>query len=91
MNHVCSRVEHWEIVPHDFVVANPSRSGMSKKVPDIIERTGAQLVILISCDAAAAARDAGRMVGKGFRLDDVTVLDLFPQTSHLEVISTFVR
>ncbi len=91
VNHVCSRVEHWEIVPHDFVVANPSRSGMSKKVPDIIERTGAQLVILISCDAAAAARDAGRMVGKGFRLDDVTVLDLFPQTSHLEVISTFVR
>ena len=49
------------------------------------------VVILLSCDAYAAARDAGRMVCICFRLDDVSVLDLFTQTSHLEVISTFVR
>jgi 23S rRNA (uracil1939-C5)-methyltransferase len=91
VNHVCSRVEQWEILPHDFVIANPSRSGMSKRVPNMIEQTGAEFVILISCDAAAAARDAKRMVGRGFRLDEVIVLDLFPQTSHIEVISTFVR
>ena len=41
VNHVCSRVEQWEVVPHDFVIANPSRSGMSKRVPNIIEKTGA--------------------------------------------------
>ena len=57
----------------------------------MIEQTGAEFVILISCDAAAAARDAKRMVGRGFQLDEVIVLDLFPQTSHIEVISTFVR
>ncbi len=91
VKHVCSRVEQWEISPHNFVIANPSRSGMSKKVPNIIEKTGAELVVLISCDAAAAARDARRMVDKGFQLEEVVVLDLFPQTSHIEVISTFVR
>ena len=91
VEHVCSRVEQWEISPHDFVIANPSRSGMSKKVPNIIDKTGAEFVVLISCDAAAAARDARRMVEKGFQLGEVVVLDLFPQTSHIEVISTFVR
>ena len=64
---------------------------MSKKVPNIIDKTGAEFVVLISCDAAAAARDARRMVEKGFQLGEVVVLDLFPQTSHIEVISTFLR
>tara|TARA_Y100001970_G_scaffold139077_1_gene171083 strand:- start:1194 stop:2369 length:1176 start_codon:yes stop_codon:yes gene_type:complete len=91
VEHVCSRVEQWEISPHNFVIANPSRSGMSKRVPNIIEQTGAEFVVLISCDAAAAARDARRMVDKGFQLGEIVVLDLFPQTSHIEVISTFVR
>ena len=64
---------------------------MSKKVPKIIWETGAAFVVLISCDAAAAARDARRMVDAGFELGEVSVLDLFPQTSHLEVISTYIR
>ena len=89
--HVCSRVEDWDVTPHDFVIANPSRSGMSKTVPRIIWETEAAFVILISCDAAAAARDAKRMVDTGFKLGEVVVLDLFPQTSHLEVISTYIR
>ena len=91
VDHVCSRVEQWKISPHNFVIANPSRSGMSKRGPSIIDQTGAAFVILISCDAAAAARDARRMVDRGFHLDEIVVLDLFPQTSHVEVISTFVR
>ena len=90
-NHVCSRVEDWDITPHDFVIANPSRTGMSKKVPKIIWETGAAFAVLISCDAAAAGRDARRMVDAGFKLGEVTVLDLFPQTSHLEVVSTYIR
>ena len=90
-NHVCSRVEDWDITPHDFVIANPSRTGMSKRVPSIIWETGATFAVLISCDAAAAARDARRMINVGFKLGEVTVLDLFPQTSHLEVVSTYIR
>ena len=90
-NHVCSRVEDWDVTPHDFVIANPSRTGMSKRVPSIIWETGATFAVLISCDAAAAARDARRMVDVGFKLGEVTVLDLFPQTSHLEVVSTYIR
>mgnify|MGYP001186489914 CR=1 FL=1 len=89
--HVRSRVEDWDVTPHDFVIANPSRSGMSKTVPHIIWETEADFIILISCDAAAAARDAKRMVDTGFKLGEVFVLDLFPQTSHLEVISTYFR
>ena len=90
-NHVCSRVEDWDVTPHDFVIANPSRTGMSKRVPSIIWETGATFAVLISCDAAAAARDARRMVDVGFKLGELTVLDLFPQTSHLEVVSTYIR
>ncbi|MEE3073868.1 MAG: TRAM domain-containing protein [Actinomycetota bacterium] len=90
-NHVCSPVEDWDVTPHDFVIANPSRTGMSKRIPSIIWETGAAFSVLISCDAAAAARDARRMVDVGFNLGEVKVLDLFPQTSHLEVVSTYIR
>ena len=91
IDHVCSRIEKWEVSSHDFVVANPSRSGLGKQVPKIIAQTGASFVVLVSCDAAAAARDARRIVDEGFELGEIVILDLFPQTSHVEVVSTFSR
>jgi 23S rRNA (uracil1939-C5)-methyltransferase len=48
-------------------------------------------LVLVSCDAAALGRDAGLLVGLGFSLESIEVLDLFPGTSHIETVSRFVR
>jgi tRNA/tmRNA/rRNA uracil-C5-methylase (TrmA/RlmC/RlmD family) len=48
-------------------------------------------VVLVSCDAVAAARDARLLVDAGYHVANIEVLDLFPHTHHVEVVSTFQR
>ena len=46
-------------------------------------------MILVSCDPVAGARDAKYLVDAGYELQEVEVLDIFPETHHVEVISLF--
>ncbi|MEY3092464.1 MAG: hypothetical protein RIU67_1247, partial [Actinomycetota bacterium] len=53
--------------------------------------TGAAVIVLVSCDPASLGRDARLLDAAGYRLDGCEVLDLFPQTHHVEAVSRFVR
>ncbi len=88
---VRSRLERWAPEPADAVVADPPRAGLGREGVARVAATGARTVVLVSCDAASLGRDAGLLVAAGYRLDRSRVLDLFPQTSHVEVVSRFVR
>ena len=67
------------------------REGLGAASVAKIAATGANVVVLISCDSGSLGRDAGLLVGEGYRLDSVTLVDLFPQTHHVEVVSAFTR
>jgi 23S rRNA (uracil1939-C5)-methyltransferase len=86
-----SPVEEWRAMPADVVIADPSRSGLGKGGVRTLARTGASLIVLVSCDAVAAARDASLFASLGYALHHVEVLDLFPETHHIEVVSVFTR
>jgi len=88
---VRSKVERWKATRHDVVIADPPRSGLGAKGCDVIARSGAKKLALVSCDVASMGRDVGRLQADGWRLEAVEVLDLFPQTSHVETISTLMR
>ena len=45
----------------------------------------------MSCDPAALGRDAKLLGAAGYRLVEATLIDLFPHTSHVEVVSRFER
>ena len=45
--------------------------------------------MLVSCDPVAFARDARLLAESGYRLQRTEVLDLFPETSHVETVSLF--
>lgn len=82
-------VERWRPSPADVVVADPSRSGLGPRAVERISSTGASRVILVSCDPAAFARDAALLVAAGHSMVSVTLVDLFPHTPHVEIVSRF--
>jgi 23S rRNA (uracil1939-C5)-methyltransferase len=84
-------VNQWRPEPADVVVADPSRTGLGTQAADRVAATGAERVALVSCDAASLARDTKLLLERGFGLTSVMLVDLFPQTSHIEAVSRFDR
>ena len=84
-------VTKWSPGPADFVVADPSRKGLGRKGVNVVTESGARRLVLVSCDAASLGRDAALLHEDGFFLTSVTVVDMFPHTFHVEVVSIFDR
>ena len=86
-----SSVERWRPTRQHVVVADPPRAGLG---PDGVARVGATRardLALVSCDLLAFGRDLRRLTDGGWTLASVDVLDLFPGTVHVEVVSTYRR
>ena len=75
----------------DIMIVDPPRSGVHKKVLDAIAEKEVPFLAYISCDPATLARDARRLIAKGYSLDRVAPIDMFPQTYHIESISFFTK
>lgn len=86
-----SQMEQWDPCAADVVVADPARQGLGRAGAAAVVDTEAGVVVLVSCDPVAAARDARLLVDAGYELGDVEVLDIFPETHHVEVVSVFTR
>jgi 23S rRNA (uracil1939-C5)-methyltransferase len=73
------------------VVADPPRSGLTVPVLRFLTRSSVRRVVYVSCNPATFARDAGYLSRSGFSLVKVQPVDLFPQTSHVELVGLFDR
>jgi 23S rRNA (uracil1939-C5)-methyltransferase len=88
---VRSDVERFRPQPADVVIADPARTGLGRVAARRLAATGAARFVLVSCDPAAFARDAGLLRDAGYTLDRIELVDLFGHTSHIELVSTFSR
>ena len=88
---VRSDVRRWHPSAADLAVADPSRHGLGADVVPRIGATGASALALVSCDPGALGRDAGLLAGAGWHLASVRLVDLFPHTSHVEVVTGWIR
>ncbi|MER3556991.1 MAG: RNA methyltransferase, partial [Thermus sp.] len=71
----------------DLVAVDPPRSGLSQEVLNYLLSTRPERILYIACDPATWARDVGRLVQEGYRLDFVRPYDFFPFTHHVEILS----
>ena len=81
--------EQWQPTRAGLVIADPARSGLGKAGVASIAGTRAKTVVLVSCDAVAGARDIALLVEAGYECHGVEVLDVFPYTHHVELVSRF--
>ena len=70
----------------DLVVADPPRSGLGETVVQSLVGLGAHRMTYISCDPATASRDLVGLLSAGYRIEQAHLVDLFPQTYHLESV-----
>ena len=77
--------------PVDCLVVDPPRAGI-KPLYTLFENSPPRRLVMVSCHPMAAIRDIGRLVERfGYRLIEITPLDMFPHTSHFEVAALLVR
>jgi 23S rRNA (uracil1939-C5)-methyltransferase len=90
------RVGKGSVLPHilnkpDLAVVDPPRSGLGERVARMLASLGAPRVIYVSCDPATLARDLVPLLAAGYRVEQVHLVDLFPQTYHLESVVHLAR
>jgi 23S rRNA (uracil1939-C5)-methyltransferase len=75
----------------DLVVADPPRAGLGENVIRGLVKLGAPRITYVSCDPSTLARDLRILVGLGYRIEEAHLVDLFPQTYHLESVFHLAR
>ena len=78
----------WAAEGFSAVLLDPPRDG-AYEVVQSIARLKARRLVYVSCNPATLARDAQVLVGQGYRLKRAGILDMFPQTAHVEAMALF--
>ena len=73
----------------ELVIVNPPRRGLGAELAGWLQARGTRHLIYSSCNAESLARDLAAM--PGYRLRRARVLDMFPQSTHFEVITLLER
>ena len=73
------------------LVVDPPRAGLHPKVTKRLASASGDALVYVACRPASLGRDGAVLQAGGWSMTDVWVVDLFPQTGHIEVVARFVR
>lgn len=72
------------------MLLDPSREGAAE-VCQQLASTAIQQVLYVSCNPSSFTRDAGYLMNAGYRIEKISLIEMFPYTRHLEVMALFSR
>ena len=75
----------------DYIVVDPPRAGLGARVTSAIARMAPAAITYVSCDPSTLARDLKLLLAAGYRLTGIDLVDLFPQTFHIESVVQLSR
>lgn len=70
----------------DVVVVDPPRTGLDRRLMDAIAKVQPKRLVYVSCNPSTLAKDCDFLMKKGFHVDWIQPVDMFPQTAHVECI-----
>ena len=75
----------------DLVVVDPPRAGLGKDICALLATVAAPEIVYVSCDPATLARDLQSLLQNGYAVQRMHLIDLFPQTFHMETVTFLNR
>ena len=80
-----------EGITPDVIVVDPPRKGLTEKLVDTIVEMSPKRVVYVSCDPATLARDLKQFEESQYSVKEITPVDLFPRTAHVESVVLLSR
>lgn len=71
----------------DLVVMDPPRAGLGREVVRALGALGTPELVYVSCDPVTFAADARGLLQSGYTIHELHLLDMFPQTFHMETVA----
>ena len=84
------KTHNGETAHADVIVVDPPRKGCEESLLQTIVDMQPEKVVYVSCDSATLARDVKFLRAKGYELKDVTPVDQFPHTVHVETVCQLI-
>jgi 23S rRNA (uracil1939-C5)-methyltransferase len=75
----------------DVVIIDPPRAGMHPKVVQKLIELGPQRIVYVSCNPSTFSRDVKELSMMGYGLRKAQPVDMFPHTSHIEVVGVLEK
>ena len=90
LNFLRQAIERRQDAP-DLILLDPPRAGAGVEAAKMLADLGPRRIVYVSCDPATLGRDLGALIQSGYRLLRLQLVDMFPQTYHMETIATLQR
>ena len=74
----------------DKLLLDPARAGAFEALQNI-NKLNPERVVYVSCDPASLSRDSKLLIDGGYQLQKLSMIDMFPQTHHIEAMALFTR
>ncbi|MEG0542562.1 MAG: methyltransferase domain-containing protein, partial [Angelakisella sp.] len=75
----------------DVIVVDPPRKGCDTPTLDAIEMMAPKRIVIVSCNPATMARDMAQLVERGYTVQEIQPVDMFPRTNHVEAVALLSR
>lgn len=75
----------------ELIVMDPPRAGVGAEVCDLLAKIVSPLIVYVSCDPVTLARDLRSLTAAGYKIAELHMVDMFPQTFHLETVAVLRR
>ena len=78
-------------VSPDVIIIDPPRKGIDKSLVSTIVEMSPKRVVYVSCDPATMARDIALFESSDYSVKEITSVDMFPRTAHVETVVLMLR